>query len=126
MPPPGEFTGSAFRLETATPIGLATIRLKYTQDPKFIDAANTDDALNIDNYTLTGPLVNYVIGAAVVVDDPQAVDLYLAAPLEIGEWTIAAANVEAENGDSLLPPTSLTFTVEVTATQSPISGGALN
>lgn len=123
MPP---FVGAGFRLQSAASAGLATIRVRYTQDPVAVDGTDVHDALNIENYALVGPVVNYVTSVAEVFDDPQAVDLYLAAPLELGEWSITVQRVEAEGGVPLTAPTSLTFAVLFQATQSPVSGGALN
>jgi hypothetical protein len=119
------FLGSDFRLETVNPIGLATVRVRFTQDPLLSDGAT--GALNIDNYAVTGPVLNYVTGASQVLADPQAIDLYLAAPLEIGQWTLAVSNVVFENGSApLLPPTSLTFTVDRTAVEEGVPKGAVN
>lgn len=127
MSDPGDFVGADFRLQSVTPIGLATIRARYRQDPKLVDLTASDDALNPDNYTLTGPSYNYVVSVSPVADDPQSVDLYLAAPLDLGNWDLAvAATVVSESNTSLLPPTSLNFTVTKTAVEAPLSGGAFN
>jgi hypothetical protein len=118
------FTGAEFRLETITPIGLATIRVRYAQDPELSYAIT--GALDIDNYTITGPALNYVTGSSQVIDDPQSIDLYLAAPLELGVWILSVINVLAENGDPLLAPTSLSFTVTKMPEQETVPAGAVN
>jgi hypothetical protein len=116
-----------FSLESVTQVGLATLRVKYAQDPLAVSAAGANDALNPNNYTLTGPNLNYVVSAIQVVGDSQSVDCYLAAPLLVGTWTIAVQNVrEDDNTHALVPPTSLTFQVTQLATQDPVTGGATN
>lgn len=121
MPP---FSGADFRLQSVNPIGVATLRVRYTQDPKL--TAGSDGALNIANYTLTGPALNNITSANQISDDPQAIDLYLVAPLELGTWTLAIANVVGEGGAPLESPTSLAFTVSQTAAEEGVPKGAAN
>jgi hypothetical protein len=44
------FTGSGFSVETVTQTALATLRIRFSNDPKASDAADADDALNPANY----------------------------------------------------------------------------
>ncbi len=118
------FSGSDFRVQSVVPIGLATLRVRYTQDPKL--TSGFDGSLRVANYVLTGPAENYPTNASEVVDDPQAVDLYLAAPIELGTWTLAVSNVVDENDAVLEAPTSLTFNVERVAVQETVPAGAVN
>ncbi len=120
------FTGPAFAVESVTPLGLATIRVKFSQDPRVTDGSNVDSALNIDNYILTGKNTNYVTAAEAVVDDPQSVDLFLAAALELGEWILAVINVVDDTDSTLVDPGSLSFFVTKTATHGLLSAGATN
>ncbi len=126
MPTPEEFFGADFALESVEPVGLATLRVRFTQYPKAVDESETDDGLNPANYILSGPSLNYITSALAVADDPQAIDVYLAAALDIGTWTLAVANTESDTASSLVAPTSLDFLIDFTATQTPVSGGAVN
>jgi len=123
---PGDFPGSRFKLRSVVATGIATVRCKYTQDPRKLGDGDAFDSLTVGNYTLTGPTLNYVVSTVQAADDPQAVDLYVAAPLEIGNWTLAVANVRADNNALLEAPTSLPFVVVTLPLQDPVSKGAQN
>lgn len=121
------FVGADFRLETVQAIGLATVRVRFTQDPLVVDPDGANDALNIDNYTIIGPAENFVTGTNAVLEDPQAVDLYLAAPLIVGSWFLQAkTNIVSENSDPLEAPFSLPFSVTFLAQQDTVPKGAVN
>lgn len=127
MPPlPDDFVGSAFFVEGVAPLGPATLRVTFAQDPLTVDPAGTNDALNERNYDLVGVDGNYVVSVGDVTDDPQSVDLFLAAPLEAGTWTVAVSNVHSDTATTLTAPTAITFSVTAPATQALLSGGALN
>lgn len=123
MPP---FLGSDFALEQVRQLSVAALRVKYTQYPRALDEDNGDDALNPENYTLVGPQENYVVGAATVDGDRQSIDLYLAAPLDLGTWQLHAENVVEDSSEALMPPTTLPFLVTFTLTEDPLSHGAQN
>lgn len=120
------FPGSDFELESVRQLSVAALRVKFTQDPKALDAHALNDALNPDNYTLVGPNNNYVVGAATVDGDPQSIDVYLAAPLAIGIWSLHVANIVEDTLASLIAPTTLPFTVTFTLTVDPLGHGAQN
>lgn len=85
MPP---FLGPDFALESVNYLRFSTLRVRFTQDPKRVDPAATDDALNPENYTLSGPALTVISEIFPADDDPQAVDMILAAPLELGRWNL--------------------------------------
>src|SRR5882672_249791 len=90
---------STFSLEEIRQISVSALRAKFTQAPRALDVTNIDDALNPDNYTLTGPDSNYVISCSTVDGDSSSIDLHLAAALAIGVWHLAVENVvEALSG----------------------------
>ncbi len=120
------FTGSAFYLEQVLPLGIATLRVRFAQYPKALSAADADDGLNPANYILSGPNTNYVTSAVAVIEDPQAIDLYLAAPLTRGEWNLAVTAIVSDESEALVAPTSMLFTVTEMEEQSPLAGGAVN
>ncbi len=120
------FPGADFSLEEVRQLSVAALRVKFTQDPKAVSEEDTDDALNPDNYTLSGPDLNYVTGAARVDSDPQSIDVYLAAPLAVGTWTLAVENIVEDESSALMEPTTESFVVTFTLTQDPLGHGAAN
>ncbi len=120
------FPGADFALEEVRQLSVAALRAKFTQDPRALDADNADDALNPENYTLIGVNDNYVVGAATVDGDPQSIDLYLAAPLQLGGWNLSVSNVVEDTSEALIEPTTLPFEVSFTLTQDPLGHGAQN
>lgn len=87
------FVGSGFFLESLEQIGPATLRLKYSNDPLAVDSSGFTDALNPDNYTLSGPVTNTISAVVAVTGDTQSFDIETEATLTGGTWTIAVANV---------------------------------
>lgn len=121
------FLGTDFRLQSAVALATAVIRLRFTQDPKVEDEEGVDDALNPANYTLAGPAFNYITEVVAVEDDLQAVDLFCAAPLAIGSWTLTVdAAVESADSDPIESPLVLGFEVTTLITQSSLANGASN
>lgn len=126
MPSSTTFTGAFLRLQSVTPINAgATLRVRFTQVPKQSNPAGPNDALNVANYTLTGPLTVAIVSASVVGGDPQSIYLTLSAPLATGLWTLAVANIQTPGGAGLLPPLALQFSVEG-ARSSPFNAGSVN
>lgn len=125
--PSGSFIGAKFSLQSIAVAGAATLRLRFTNDPLTANPSGTHDALNVSNYTLTGPGVNTIKSVSVVSSDPQSVDLELAAPLTAGAWTVAAVNIRTALGTALTAPTSLSISVPASITSAPpdLSGGAV-
>ncbi len=115
-----------FKLVSASAIGLASIRLKFSTEPRATNPDSFDDALNPLNYAVTGEGRNFVTSVLGVDLDPLSFDLSLVAPLTPGTWTVAVANVLQLNGDALSAPTSLTVPVSSTMVQAALSGGAVN
>jgi hypothetical protein len=120
------FPAATFSLESVRQLSVAALRATFTQYPRALDAGNTDDALNPSNYTLIGPDANYVISCATVDGDRQSIDLYLAAPLALGAWTLSVENIVEDASESLMPPTDLPFEVAFTLTSDPLGHGAVN
>ncbi len=118
--------GPGFALESVTQLSATSLCVKFTQNPKAVSAAATNDALNPENYSLTGPGLNHVLSVSTVAGDPQSVALTLKAPLLIGGWTLSVANVVEDNLNALTPPTALDFIVATQPTQTPLHGGASN
>lgn len=113
-------------LVSATPVGLATIRLRFSTTPKAEDATEADDALNPANYVISGSSTNYVTSAVAVEDDLFAVDLFLAARMAVGSWTLAATSLVSSDGGALIFPDSIIFSVTSVNSQGSLSGGAVN
>ncbi len=113
-------------LQSVTHIGLATLRVRFTAEPKLTDAADVDDGLNPANYILSGESTNYVTSVTAVVEDPQAVDLSLAALLDLGAWTLAVTSIVSADGGALTSPTSMGFEITTSPTQASLAGGAVN
>lgn len=120
------FPGSDFALEQVRQISVAALRVRFTQDPRALDPTNTDDGLNPNNYTLSGSNENFVVGVSSVDGDLQALDLYLAAPLALGVWSLAVENIVEDTSESLMDPTTLPFEVTFTMTSDPLGHGAVN
>ncbi len=121
------FLGADFRVQSAAQRGLTGIRVRYTHDPLAASSTGPNDALNIAQYSLTGPATNYVVNAAIVPDDPQAIDLALAAPLVIGLWTLTVStDVQTATARPLQIPYSATFTVSTVTDTEGVDGGATN
>jgi hypothetical protein len=120
------FPASDFALEEVRQLSVAALRAKFTQYPRALDGGNTDDALHIDNYVLSGPDLNYVVGAATVDGDRQSIDLYLAAPLAIGDWQLTVSNIVEDTSEALMPPITLPFKVTFVLSLDPLGHGAVN
>jgi hypothetical protein len=109
-----------------TQIALATIRLRFTQDPLAVSSSGANDATNPFNYVLSGPGLNAISSAAPVFSDPQAIDLFLAGPLVAGTWTITVAtNVQMTDATTISNPRSGSFTVTLLSAQEPVAKGAV-
>jgi len=120
------FVGAGFALESVTPTGLATLRVKFTQDPRKTDPTSPVDGTNPSNYAISGPAFNYVTSVVPVSDDTESVDVFLVAALAVGQWTLTVSSIQADTGEDLSSPTSLSFNVVLTPSQTPVTGGAVN
>lgn len=121
------FTGSAFYLESVTQYALATVRVRYTQDPLAANPTGPNDALNPANYTLTGPAYNAIVSVGAVFGDPQSVDVFMAQPLAPGIWTLTvAANVEMWDLTTITTPRVMNFVAAALTQPEPVNPGAVN
>ena len=95
--PQSQASAPAFFLVSAKPWGLATLRVYFSIPPLAVSSSGVNDALNPDHYTLAGPSLNYVMEVVGVDGTTTAFDLFLAAPLAVGSWTLTAKSVTDAN-----------------------------
>lgn len=119
------FTTPGFKLESVTAIAPATVRVRFTFDPKTLDRTASNDGLNPSNYMLAGPNVVAVTAIATVPSDPQSLDVYLNAPMDVGNWTLLVSNVVSSGGSALTTPNSLNFNVSSIVNLEPVTGGTI-
>ena len=123
MPSSTPFTGAVLQLLSVQPLNRgSTLLVTYTLDPRQSDPAGANDALNTNNYVLTGPTLVPLAGATTVGADPLSIHLTLATPLTSGSWTLTVANVETPGGDTLQTPVSVTFSFNSVAAAALNSG----
>lgn len=121
------YVAAGFHLQRVVAIAPAVLRARFTHDPKLANPADANDGLNPNNYQLSGAHVALVTGVNPVVGDPQSVEIYVNAPLSPGVWTLLASTaIQQVDLTALSSPNAMTFPVAVTATLSPINGGAEN
>ena len=89
---------AVFSLESATPRGLSTMRVRYTIPPLAVSSRGEHDALNPARYVVVGYIKRHVIGVAKVASDPNSVDCFLDAPLAVGSWNVTVSGVSDANG----------------------------
>ncbi len=117
------FTSPGLSLESIVQISSDTFRLKFTYDPLLVSAAGANDALNPNNYTLSGPTTANISSVSIVGGDSASVFLITNVPLTTGTWTITAANIQTATASPLVQPKSLSFDVSlVTTNPSPTPG----
>lgn len=125
MPSSVVFTGASFSVESVAQIALATVRVRFTQDPLAVSSVGAADALNPANYVLAGPTGNQIVNCGSVYGDPQAIDLFLAAPLTAGTWTLTvSALVETTNSSTITAPRSMSFVTTIYASTEGVNPGA--
>lgn len=115
--PPAPVGPNPFSLQSATPRDLNTVRATLTSAPKAIDPTESNDALNIANWSIVGPALNSVNNVTLVVGDPKSLDLHLARALVPGLWTATASNFVSSTFSSLVAPVYQSF--ELNATNFP-------
>lgn len=118
------FTGASFSVVSAARIAGNVIRVVFGQAPLQINASGATDALNVNNYTITGPTALSVVSAAIVPSNPFAIDLSLSAVLSTGSWTVTVANVKTPALTALSAPFSASF--DITSEQTSLTAGAEN
>lgn len=127
MPASTTFTGIGISLQSVIPqIGGAALRVRFTTVPQQVTPAGAHDALNPANYTVTGPSAAAVSSVSSVGGDPQSVTVVTTSPLPAGVWTLTVANIQTPGGQSLIPPTSLSFLVSISANATELTAGASN
>lgn len=127
MPSSSSFTGIGLSLQSVTPILVNTaLRVRFTNEPKASNSAQSNDALNPLNWTLTGPGFIGVSFITPVGGDSQAVDITLTSRIPAGSWTISVTNVQTVTLQNLTAPTSLAFTVEDIINTSAVNPGSVN
>lgn len=92
-------------------ISASIIRVSYTSIPLLSNDIQTNDALNIINYTLTGPQEVRVVLSAPVSGDPYSVDLYLNGNLDADNtWLFSVSqNIQDVLQQSLSGETDFSF-----------------
>lgn len=118
------FTSADFRIESATSIAPAMVRVRFTTDPKQVSPAGSTDGLNPVNYQVSGPSSPLVVGVNPVPDDPQSLDLFMSSALVGGTYTLLVLGVVAEDGGALVGANTTSFAVSATAPQDAVNGGA--
>lgn len=122
----GTFVGIALELESVAQHALATVRVKFTQDPLAASSAGAHDGLNPANYVLMGPGVAVVLNVGHVTGDPQSLDLFLAGSLLPGLWALTVSNVQTADGHNLVAPVSMTFMAAALTPPEAVNKGALS
>lgn len=93
---------------------LNAVDIVFTWEPKHLDPQDPSDGVNLDNYTVTGPVSPLAerLLQAVTYQGDDTLRLWFDGPLVPGEvYAIAIANVETDGGGALIPdPTTISFT----------------
>lgn len=118
------FLGADFKVQSVQPVGLATLRVRFTLAPQVDQVTYT--ALNIGAYTLTGPSLSHVTSVNAIVNDIYAVDVHLSQPLQIGAWNLGVTGIRSVEGNDLVAPFSVAFGVTRLYVDEPVSMGANN
>lgn len=118
------FVGSSFSLESILAQGSVQLRVRFTQDPRQVSPANTNDGLCPQNYSLSGPGTVAVASVSTVPSDTQSLDLNLTQALPPGVWTLTVANITTVIDTALSAPTSMTFIATAYANITGLTAGA--
>lgn len=116
----GIYVASAFQYAAAT------IRLTFNKKPLEVSSVGANDALNVSNYTVSGPELNAVYTVGSVVGSPNSVDLFLSGPLKLGVWTVTVANVQDLSGNALVDPRASIFTAAISISLESVNQGSVN
>lgn len=119
-------TGSGFTIELVNQLTANSIRLRYTNDPLAVSSSGTHDALNISNYTITGPIATSVSSVSPTFGDTQSVDIFLSNILITGTYTISISNVNSVDAVTITSNTSRSFLATGSTASSAINGGVVN
>ncbi len=112
-------------LVNVVPFTTGEVRARFSIPPLAASSIGVNDALNIANYTLTGPTTAVIIGASVVDTDLNSIDLSIKSPLALGTWTLTVANIQNPTGITLTAPFSITFQVTSVGPTATVNLGAV-
>lgn len=121
-----DFIGSGFSIESVSYEALATVRLRFTNDPKLVNPSLANDGLHLANYSISGPAPMSLVGVTAVAGDPQAVDLFLAGVLNPGEWIISvSASLISVDAEAITTPMSMSLFVDAVPAPESVNPGAV-
>lgn len=121
------FLGANLSLQSVTVRNNGMVlRVRFSNDPRQTDSSGANDALNVANYTLSGPGIANMSVATPVGSDPQSIDITLVSRIPSGTWTMTVANIEMVIGEPLSAPTSVQFIVSSALTPRPVNPGSEN
>lgn len=117
--------GGSFSILNAVQTGLTTIEVTFSEGPTASDPTGTNDALNPDNWTITGPALNAVQSVTLIDTDTVQLNLYY--PLKVGFWTAAGSvSIHSLGGVPLGSPKEWSFYVASAYSRETPEKGAEN
>jgi len=127
MPATTTFTGIGISLQSVTPqTNGSSLLVRFTTVPLQVSPLGANDALNPANYALTGPGSAAISSVSSVATDSQSVAIAFSSPLAAGTWILTVTNIQTPGAVGLIPPTSMTFLVTVSANATSLAAGASN
>jgi hypothetical protein len=111
-------------LKSITQINSNVLELEFSKMPLSVSSTGPNDALNILNYSILGPLSNTIDSVVTVSGNPFKFRINVKNGINSGEWTLRATNIQTSTGIELSTPTSLSFTVQNINTLTPVGLGA--
>lgn len=120
------FQTSGLSLASIVQLSSNTLKISYTFDPLAVSASNSNDALNPNNYSLSGPIAAYIESVEVVGGDSLSFFLITNTPLAGGNWSITVLNVQTASGSNLVDPKTLDFIAAPLNTLVSANPGAIN
>jgi hypothetical protein len=125
MPSSSIFSGSPLFLIDAGPVQAGQLYVKFSQDPLAASSSGANDALNPNNYSLTGLAYVTVTSVTPVSGNPQRFILNTNVPLQNGDWRLTASNIETPATNPLVAPTFIDFEISDISSIPSISQGAV-
>lgn len=113
-------------LVSVTQVAANILKIKFNQPPLASDKTGTYDALNNNNYIISGPGARSVSTVSPLSSDPASFHLTLNSSITTGSWTITVINIQTAMEIELGTPVSLDFTAASFNATSALSGGAVN
>lgn len=102
---------ATFSLSSIVQTSPSKFLVTYTKYPLTANSNALNDALNVQNYSITGLGVVFIDSIEVVSGDPASVELQLKNILPTGNWLLTVKNVTRYDGETLLK-NKLTFTTD--------------